>query len=137
MDFPSSDIGESAFWVRVQMKVTGGTAPYRYYYTYMPIGWKQVQQYLYIPIAHVGFHKKYACRLVVRDRRDEELAVSLVFRTEMGRVFVEEKVYGYWEEIQDVEPYLASSFVAAIKPRVAPNPPPTSSPSTSEPPEKV
>lgn len=96
IDFASSLVDDSAFWVRVQVKATGGTEPYRYYYTYMPMGWKQVREYLYIPMGHVGMQKQYLCRVVVRDKREEELAVALLFRTENGRVFLDQQVYAYW-----------------------------------------
>lgn len=42
IDFRSSTIGTSIFWVRAKIAIKGGRAPYIYQYTELPYGWKQV-----------------------------------------------------------------------------------------------
>ena len=67
IDLQKSTISMSVFWIRAKIIISGGEYPYIYQYARLPNGWKQVKDFLYIPIDNLYTYKKYPCNLMVRD----------------------------------------------------------------------
>ena len=79
IDAQSSIFAMSVFLVRARVAVIGGISPYAYRYSSLPLGWKQVDEFVYIPLVHLNSHAKYPCHLLVQDHQGHRLATSLTF----------------------------------------------------------
>ena len=83
----------SVFWIRAKIVISGGAYPYVHQYTNLPTGWKQVNDFLYIPIDNLYTHKKYSCNLMVRDGSGEQVSISYNIIIEEQTVFIDNIVY--------------------------------------------
>ena len=89
IDAQSSTFAMSVFWVRARVAIIGGMPPYAYQYSSLPAGWKQVDEFVYIPLAHLNSHAKYPCRLLVQDHQGHRLATSLTFTNDQDQFSIE------------------------------------------------
>lgn len=62
-----SQVQSNSQWTRVKIHVENGIEPLTFSYTFLPVGWKQVRNYVYIPKTVFFNDMKYPCRLIVRD----------------------------------------------------------------------
>ena len=53
--------------MRVLLVVNGGVQPYDYVFTMLPKGWKEINNYIYLPKTTLNFKGKYPFRIIVRD----------------------------------------------------------------------
>lgn len=100
-DLPLSTVESNSQWTRVKLKVEGGAEPYLFSYTELPVEWKQIKNYVYLPNTVLEAQSRYLCRLIVRDKNFQELRATIVFVTSLGKLFLADKIYPYDYEFPD------------------------------------